>query len=56
MTDYSMTEIGQDFGGRDHTTVMHSIKKIEENLITDSGLETTIDNLNRSIKEFGAKY
>jgi len=56
MTDYSTTEIGQDFGGRDHTTVMHSIKKIEANLLTDSGLETTIDNLNRSIKEFSAKY
>ena len=55
-TDYSMTEIGQDFGGRDHTTVMHSIKKIEENLITDPGLETMINNLNRSIKEFSAKY
>ena len=56
MTDYSMTEIGQDFGGRDHTTVMHSINKIEDNLITDSGLAATIDNLNRSIKEFSAKY
>jgi len=51
-----MTEIGQDFGGRDHTTVMHSINKIEDNLITDSGLAATIDNLNRSIKEFSAKY
>ena len=55
-TDYSTTEIGQDFGGRDHTTVMHSINKIEANLITDPGLEATIDNLNRSIKEFSVKY
>jgi len=56
MTDYSTTEIGQDFGGRDHTTVMHSIKKIEGKLLTDPTIESTIDNLNRSINEFGAKY
>jgi len=56
MTDYSMTEIGQDFGGRDHTTVMHSIKKIEDKLLNDPSLETTINNINRSIKEFSAKY
>ena len=55
-TDYSMTEIGQDFGGRDHTTVMHSIRKIEDNLLNDPSLETTINNINRSIKEFSAKY
>jgi len=56
LTDYSTTEIGQDFGGRDHTTVMHSIKKIDSNLILDQGLETTIENIIRSIKEFSAKY
>jgi len=56
ITDYSMTEIGQDFGGRDHTTVMHSINKIEANLLNDPSLETTINNINRSIKEFSAKY
>jgi len=56
MTDYSTTEIGQDFGGRDHTTVMHSINKIEGNLLTDPGLESTIENISRSIKEYSAKY
>jgi len=56
MTDYSMTEIGQDFGGRDHTTVMHSINKIDEKLLKDPSLETTINNIKRSIKEFSAKY
>jgi len=56
MTDYSTTEIGQDFGGRDHTTVMYSIKKVNDNLLRDPSLETTIDNINRSIKEFSAKY
>lgn len=55
MTDYSTTEIGQDFGGRDHTTVMYSIDKIKCKLLTDPGLESTIDNIRRSIKEFSAK-
>jgi len=56
ITDYSTTEIGQDFGGKDHTTVMHSINKIKGKLLTDPTLEPTIDNLRRSIKEFSAKY
>jgi len=56
MTDYSTTEIGQDFGGKDHTTVMHSIEKIKGKLLTDPTLESTIESLKRSIKEFSAKY
>jgi chromosomal replication initiator protein len=56
MTDYSTTEIGQDFGGKDHTTVMHSIEKIKGKLLTDPTLDSTIENLKRLIKEFSAKY
>jgi len=56
MTDYSTTELGQDFGGRDHTTVMHSIDKIKGKLLTDPSLDSTIESLKRSIKEFSAKY
>jgi chromosomal replication initiator protein len=56
MTDYSTTELGGDFGGRDHTTVMHSIEKIKGKLLTDPTLESTIDILKQSIKEFSAKY
>jgi chromosomal replication initiator protein len=56
MTDYSTTELGQEFGGRDHTTVMHSIEKIKGKLLTDPTLESTIDILKQSIKEFSAKY
>ena len=55
MTEYSTTEIGRDFG-KDHTTVMHSIERIKEKLLTDPTLETTIDSLIRSVKDFSAKY
>ncbi|MDR2964508.1 MAG: chromosomal replication initiator protein DnaA [Treponema sp.] len=56
MTDYSTTEIGQDFGGKDHTTVMHSIEKIRGKLLTDPTLESTIDSIKMQIKDFSAKH
>ncbi|MCL2185014.1 MAG: chromosomal replication initiator protein DnaA [Treponema sp.] len=56
MTDYSTTELGQDFGGRDHTTVMYSIDRIKGKLLTDPTLDSTIERIKRSIKEFSAKY
>jgi chromosomal replication initiator protein len=55
ITDFSTTEIGEAFGGRDHTTVMHSIDKIQGLLITDPSLDSTIENLKRQIKELSAK-
>jgi chromosomal replication initiator protein len=55
ITDYSTTELGQAFGGRDHTTVMHSIEKIKGQLLTDPKLEATIETLKRLIKEYSVK-
>ena len=55
MTDYSTTEIGEAFGGRDHTTVMYSIEKIQGLLVTDPTLDSTIESLKRQIKESSAK-
>ena len=51
ITDYSTTEIGLEFGGRDHTTVMHSCTRIEDRMKGDPTLEPTIGALIRSIKE-----
>jgi len=51
ITDYSTTEIGLEFGGRDHTTVMHSCQRIEDRMKTDSTIEPTVQELIRSIKE-----
>ena len=55
MTAYSLTEIGESFGGRDHATVIHSCDKIENQLRTDPNLEPTLQNLQRLIRESGVK-
>jgi chromosomal replication initiator protein len=55
LTEYSTTEVGQAFGGRDHTTVMHSCQKIEERIRSDPTMEVTIESLKRMIKEYNAK-
>jgi chromosomal replication initiator protein len=55
ITEFSTTEIGQDFGGRDHTTVMHSCEKVEERIKSDPTMESTIQSLIRMIKEYNAK-
>ena len=55
VTDFSTTEIGLEFGGRDHTTVMHSCQRIEDRMKTDSTIEPLVMNLIRSVKEHGTK-
>ena len=52
LTEYSTTEIGAEFGGRDHTTVMHSIEKIEEDIKADPSLKQTIETIKRKIYDF----
>ena len=48
-TGASLAEIGQALGGRDHTTVMHGIEKIERESQTDSGLRTDLMRIRESI-------
>ena len=45
MTEASLPEIGRQFGGKHHTTVMHSIAKIDEQRRTDKALNSTITKL-----------
>ncbi len=45
MTEASLPEIGRQFGGKHHTTVMHSIAKIDEQRRTDKALNSTISKL-----------
>jgi chromosomal replication initiator protein len=54
ITEYSTTELGMEFGGRDHTTVMHGCQKIEERLKAEPSLETTIQKLNKLIKDYNS--
>ena len=51
MTECSTTELGNDFGGRDHTTILHGCNKIEEQIAADPSLETIIHELQNKIKE-----
>ena len=45
LTNHSLPEIGDAFGGRDHTTVIHAYKKIKELRETDSTIEEDYSNL-----------
>ncbi len=49
LTSSSLPEIGRKFGGRDHTTVMHAVKKINELIVTDRELMENITVLTRAI-------
>ncbi len=50
LTSRSLPEIGRKFGGRDHTTVMHAVRRIEELKQTDSTLSEDIDLLRRMLE------
>jgi chromosomal replication initiator protein len=56
ITEFSTTEIGQSFGGRDHTTVMHSCQKIEEQIHTDPKLDAAIKAIINMIKDYSTKF
>ncbi|PCJ40104.1 MAG: chromosomal replication initiator protein DnaA [Alphaproteobacteria bacterium] len=47
LTAKSLPHIGRQFGGRDHTTVMHAVKRIDELRLADSDLEEDIQHLER---------
>jgi chromosomal replication initiator protein len=50
MTPRSLPEIGRKFGGRDHTTVMHAVRKIEELRSNDRTLAEDIELLRRMLE------
>ncbi|MGL4873981.1 MAG: chromosomal replication initiator protein DnaA [Clostridium sp.] len=51
LTDMSLPKIGEEFGGRDHTTVIHAYEKISDNLKKDESLQHTIEELNKKITQ-----
>ena len=52
LTEISYSELGNEFGGKDHSTIMHAYEKIAEGIKLDSSLESKISLLVREIKEF----
>jgi chromosomal replication initiator protein len=50
LTNASLLEIGDKFGGKDHSTVLHSIKKIEEKMTQETSFKEMIENLHGRIK------
>ncbi|MGE0258568.1 MAG: chromosomal replication initiator protein DnaA [Alphaproteobacteria bacterium] len=50
LTPRSLPEIGRKFGGRDHTTVMHAVKKIEELIANDISLAEDVELLRRMLQ------
>ena len=52
LTEISYSELGNEFGGKDHSTIMHAYEKIAEGIKLDSSLEAKISLLIREIKEF----
>ena len=50
LTTRSLPEIGRKFGGRDHTTVIHAVKRIEGLKDSDSAIQEEVDLLTRSLE------
>jgi chromosomal replication initiator protein len=50
LTSKSLPEIGRKFGGRDHTTVMHAVRKIDELIATDASLAEDLELLRRMLE------
>ena len=50
MTDNSLPKIGKEFGGRDHSTVLHAYNKIKNMLAQDEGLRIELESIKNKIK------
>ena len=52
LTSRSLPEIGRRFGGRDHTTVLHSVRKVEQMMKDDTELTQEIELLKKMLEDF----
>ncbi|MGO4027176.1 helix-turn-helix domain-containing protein, partial [Staphylococcus pseudintermedius] len=50
LTDFSLPKIGEEFGGRDHTTVIHAHDKIKKDIDNDPTLRQEIESLEKDIR------
>lgn len=51
ITQMSMSAIGDEFGGRDHSTVVYAIGQIDKSMKTDIRLKETIDDITKNIRD-----
>lgn len=49
LTARSLPEIGRKFGGRDHTTVMHAVRKVEELMVEDAQIAQDVEIIRRAL-------
>jgi chromosomal replication initiator protein len=49
LTERSLPEIGKDFGGRDHSTVLHAVRAVTTDLRRDPALAEAVENLERTL-------
>ena len=50
LTDASLPKIGQEFGGKDHTTVMHAYDKIDKQIKTDTEIKSAVFDLKQMLE------
>ncbi len=50
LTDYSLPELGEFFGGRDHTTILHAYEKISKGIKTNKSVKDLINRLVTEVK------
>jgi chromosomal replication initiator protein len=51
LTTRSLPDIGRRFGGRDHTTVLHAVRKIEALVGNDNALAEEVESLKRQLQD-----
>ncbi len=49
LTNHSLPEIGAAFGGKDHTTILHAVKKVEEVLLKDEQIRKIVETLRNAL-------
>ena len=50
LTDLSLPKIGEDFGGRDHTTVIHAYDKIAKDISSDNDIKAKVEKIKKDIQ------
>ena len=49
LTKASYPEIGEKFGGKDHSTIIHSVKKIEKQMVGDAEFKATVEDIKKRL-------